>query len=112
MPCDIVNFAAKRVGQARAVEPFGFNNTLPYLLSPDFSTNCARIYRLLTVSELLQGNPTLRSRDDIFHMAGGEPAAGLGLGLQHGEGPHVPAGNWLPPRQGEGEQGVEAWGNA
>lgn len=72
MPHNIVNLAMKWVRQAWAVEPFGFNNTLPYLLSPDFSTNCARIYCLLTVSELLQGNTILgwmQRRNDVFHMA-------------------------------------------
>lgn len=76
MPHNIVNFAMKWVRQAWAVEPFGFNNTLPYLLSPDFSTNCARIYRLLTVSELLQSNTNLgwmQRRNDVFHMAGESP---------------------------------------
>lgn len=82
MPHNIVNFAMKWVRQAWAVEPFGFNNTLPYLLSPDFSTNCARIYRLLTVSELLQSNTSLgwmQRRNDVFHMAGESPQqAGAG----------------------------------
>lgn len=49
MPHTDVNFAEKQSGQVQAVEPFGFNNSLPFLLSPDFSTNCARIYHLRTV---------------------------------------------------------------
>lgn len=104
MPHDIVNSAAKRVGQARAAEPFGFNNPLPYLLSPDFSTNCARIYRLLTVSELLQGNPTLRSRDDIFHMAGESPRQGWGCST--GKGPMSLQGiGFLQGKEKESKEG-------
>lgn len=80
MPHTAVNFAEKQSGQVQTVEPFGFNNSLPFLLSPDFSTNCARIYHLWTVNYCRVTQP--QEGDDILYMA-----AEQGLGLQHGGEP-------------------------